>query len=64
MKDWRDQDAALDAAYEEMQREPFGPSIGETIGSMIGGVIYLSFHVAWIVLVAVVLYLIGRAVVG
>lgn len=64
MRDWRNQDAALDAAYEEMQSQPFEPTAGESVASVFGGLAYMGFNVAWLVLVAVVLYLIGKAVVG
>ena len=66
MKTWKQEqeDRRLEEHYRDMQETPFEPSASETVGSMIGGILWLVINGGFWILVCVVVYLVGKAVIG
>jgi tetrahydromethanopterin S-methyltransferase subunit G len=72
MIDWKserearraEEDRRLDEHYRDLQATPFEPSAGETIGATIGGMIGIAFQCVWLLVVCVIVYLVGKAVIG
>ena len=62
--DRRRSDKFLDAEREAMESKPFDPGVGESAGAVFGGLVLLAVALGCTVLAAVILYMIGKAVVG